>query len=220
MFIEFFIVFYYNRITFILKTIFNFRGGFMESIFYNIFNFLKDIFINFQDYILGFGDISVALIVGLLAYRVSLNNNKYTVARERLEKAYYPLFRELEPNLYKDINIENWNRFQTKFDSIDYKYPLLIEPHLRDMINITDKIINGNHLKKDRIKYFNIVCKIIEKDYDLLCLLSHMPKRNLFYIIDNKQFRSIPHAIFTILKVFCMPLLFLFFISTLLIKLT
>ncbi|SCI69915.1 Uncharacterised protein [uncultured Clostridium sp.] len=192
----------------------------MENIFYNIVGFIKDIFINFQDYILGFGDMSVALIVGLLAYKVSLNNNKYKVARERLEKAYYPLFRELEPNLYKDINLEDWNRFRIKFNSIDSKHELLIEPHLRDMVNITDKVINGKHLKKDRIKHFNIVCRIIEKDYDLLCSLSHMPKRNLYYIIDNKQFRSIPHAIFTILKVFGMPLLFFFFAATLVFKIT
>lgn len=44
---------------------------------------------------------SVTLTLGIFTLLISRNSNLSTVARERLDKVYHPLFLEIEPFLYK-----------------------------------------------------------------------------------------------------------------------
>lgn len=189
----------------------------------DVIKVLGDIFNHFQDYILGFGEITVALAVGILAYNVALQSNRREVARERLEKAYSYLFRAIEPYLYKDISLNDWDKFLDVFEKINKEHYILIEPHLRDMVNTTTKVLSNESslvvYKKDGKKFTDIVCDIISKDYDKLCKQSYLPKRNLFYILDNKQYKSWKHGIGIFIRLFGLPIIFYIIMVILVFKL-
>ena len=54
---------------------------------------------------------SVTLTLGIFTLLISRNSNLSTVARERLDKVYHPLFLEIEPFLYKKVSLDDISPF-------------------------------------------------------------------------------------------------------------
>ena len=58
---------------------------------------------------------SVTLTLGIFTLLISRNSNLSTVARERLDKVYHPLFLEIEPFLYKKVSLDDISPFLSKY---------------------------------------------------------------------------------------------------------
>ena len=95
---------------------------------------------------------SVTLTLGLFTLLISRNSNLSTLARERLDKVYHPLFLEIEPFLYKKVSLNDINAFLSKYYELENSHSLLIDPVLRQEIRWLEKpsalqdmaIINGS----------------------------------------------------------------------------
>ena len=77
---------------------------------------------------------SVTLTLGIFTLLISRNSNLSTVARERLDKVYHPLFLEIEPFLYKKVSLDDISPFLSKYYELENSHSLLIDPVLRQEI--------------------------------------------------------------------------------------
>ena len=147
-----------------------------------------------SDYIQFFASLfstTVALFVGLLSIRVASKSNRMSLARERLDKVYQPLFREIEPLLYKkSIKYDEITSFLELYHDLENQYALLISPRLR--LEIT--YLRPDYFPLTSYKYgynsWNEVCFLVSHDYDRLCRHARLPIRGLRYRYAHRQFRS------------------------------
>lgn len=84
---------------------------------------------------------SVTLTLGIFTLLISRNSNLSTVARERLDKVYHPLFLEIEPFLYKKVSLDDISPFLSKYYELENSHSLLIDPVLRQEIRWLEKTI-------------------------------------------------------------------------------
>lgn len=68
---------------------------------------------------------SVTLTLGIFTLLISRNSNLSTVARERLDKVYHPLFLEIEPFLYKKVSLDDISPFLSKYYELENSHSLL-----------------------------------------------------------------------------------------------
>ena len=83
---------------------------------------------------------SVTLTLGIFTLLISRNSNLSTVARERLDKVYHPLFLEIEPFLYKKVSLDDISPFLSKYYELENSHSLLIDPVLRQEIRWLEKL--------------------------------------------------------------------------------
>ena len=103
---------------------------------------------------------SVTLTLGIFTLLISRNSNLSTLARERLDKVYHPLFLEIEPFLYKKVSLNDINAFLSKYYELENSHSRLIDPVLRQEINMA--IINGSEFAIRSPKHMtNYVNKLI-----------------------------------------------------------
>lgn len=137
-------------------------------------------------------DPSVALFIGILTITVSKNSERSSVARERLETVYHPLFLSIEPHLYKNVGPSDVKDFLLLFTELEAKHSLFIYPSLRYWVKYFQ-----NHPKPSDEKFYEyeerewcIICDYITKEYDRLCKLAYMPLRSTAYRVNNRQYKT------------------------------
>lgn len=134
----------------------------------------------------------VSIVIGVLTVLISRKANHSSVARERLDKVYHPLFIAIEPYLYKNGLVYNdVVPFLTVYRTIEKKYSLLITPSLRQELNLLDEVKNSCFsTNKNGYNHWFQICTHISKEYDKLCRQSYLPVRNISYRLYYKQYRS------------------------------
>ena len=141
------------------------------------------------DFIQAFFDPFVTLIIGIFTLLITRNSNRASVAKERLEKVYHPLFMKIEPWLYKDINRIDLEKFIAFFNCIQEEYSLYIYPSLRYAVgSLEDRIIKSS--SKDFNEQWFLICDYICRDYDKLCRWAYMPVRSIAYRLNKNQFKK------------------------------
>ena len=138
---------------------------------------------------------SVTLTLGIFTLLISRNSNLSTVARERLDKVYHPLFLEIEPFLYKKVSLDDISPFLSKYYELENSHSLLNDPVLRQEIRWLEK---PSALQENKYGYnqrFRI-CDQISKTYDKLCKQAHIPVRSISYRINYEQYHSKIRMIF------------------------
>lgn len=138
---------------------------------------------------------SVTLTLGIFTLLISRNSNLSTVARERLDKVYHPLFLEIEPFLYKKISLDDISPFLSKYYELENSHSLLIDPVLRQEIRWLEKPSALQENKYGYNQWFRI-CDQISKTYDKLCKQAHIPVRSISYRINYEQYHSKIRMIF------------------------
>lgn len=138
---------------------------------------------------------SVTLTLGIFTLLISRNSNLSTVARERLDKVYHPLFLEIEPFLYKKVSLDDIYPFLSKYYELENSHSLLIDPVLRQEIRWLEKPSALQENKYGYNQWFRI-CDQISKTYDKLCKQAHIPVRSIFYRINYEQYHSKIRMIF------------------------
>lgn len=132
---------------------------------------------------------SVTLTLGIFTLLISRNSNLSTVARERLDKVYHPLFLEIEPFLYKKVSLDDISPFLSKYYELENSHSLLIDPVLRQEIRWLEKPSALQENKYGYDQWFRI-CDQISKTYDKLCKQAHIPIRSISYRINYEQYHS------------------------------
>ena len=138
---------------------------------------------------------SVTLTLGIFTLLISRNSNLSTVARERLDKVYHPLFVEIEPFLYKKVSLDDISPFLSKYYELENSHSLLIDPVLRQEIRWLEKPSALQENKYGYNQWFRI-CDQISKTYDKLCKQAHIPVRSISYRINYEQYHSKIRMIF------------------------
>lgn len=138
---------------------------------------------------------SVTLTLGIFTLLISRNSNLSTVARERLDKVYHPLFLEIEPFLYKKVSLDDISPFLSKYYELENSHSLLIDPVLRQEIRWLEKPSALQENKYGYNQWFRI-CDQISKTYDNLCKQAHIPVRSISYRINYEQYHSKIRMIF------------------------
>jgi len=138
---------------------------------------------------------SVTLTLGIFTLLISRNSNLSTVARERLDKVYHPLFLEIEPFLYKKVSLDDIYPFLSKYYELENSHSLLIDPVLRQEIRWLEKPSALQENKYGYNQWFRI-CDQISKTYDKLCKQAHIPVRSISYRINYEQYHSKIRMIF------------------------
>ena len=138
---------------------------------------------------------SVTLTLGIFTLLISRNSNLSTVARERLDKVYHPLFLEIEPFLYKKVSLDDISPFLSKYYELENTHSLLIDPVLRQEIRWLEKPSALQENKYGYNQWFRI-CDQISKTYDKLCKQAHIPVRSISYRINYEQYHSKIRMIF------------------------
>lgn len=141
---------------------------------------------------------SVTLTLGIFTLLISRNSNLSTVARERLDKVYHPLFLEIEPFLYKKVSLNDIGAFLSKYYELESSYSLLIDPVLRQEIRW---LKNPSALQEDKYDYNHWfrICNLVSKTYDKLCKQSHIPIRSVSYRINYRQYHSKIRMVFAVI---------------------
>ena len=138
---------------------------------------------------------SVTLTLGIFTLLISRNSNLSTVARERLDKVYHPLFLEIEPFLYKKVSLDDISPFLSKYYELENSHSLLIDPVLRQEIRWLEKPSALQENKYGYNQWFRI-CDQISKTYDKLCKQAHITVRSISYRINYEQYHSKIRMIF------------------------
>lgn len=132
----------------------------------------------------------ISVIIAIVTMRFTHNDNQSSVARERLEKVYHPLFVAIEPFLYKNVSYETVQPFLTAYYEAEASHLLLINPSLSRCIHVLSK--DPDCFERD--KYGNClwfdICDIVSNDYDKLCKRAFLPVRNIHYRLCYKQYRT------------------------------
>lgn len=133
-------------------------------------------------------DPGVALFIGILTILITKNSDKSSIARERLELVYHPLFLSIEPHLYKKISSNDIKEFLTLFEELESKHSLFIYPSLRFWVKDIKNRISPPIVEYDDAWF--IICDYISKEYDRLCKLAYMPLRSTAYRVNNRQYKN------------------------------
>jgi hypothetical protein len=133
---------------------------------------------------------TVVLLVGIFTVLVTKNSNKYSVARERVECVYHPLFLAIEPYLYKDVKMSDVENFLQTFHDIDQKYSFLVYPSLRQHIGFFIKNREDNLSTPTTKEEWFLICDYVCNDYDRLCKTAHLPIRSTAYRLNYHQYKS------------------------------
>lgn len=154
-----------------------------------------------------------AFVTVYIARKNIFSPMKISVAKKQLYFVYLPLFKFIEPNLYKKTDIQVINDFLLMFENIKNNHYELIDSNLINDIDILKNSISSTSYNFDT---YDSVCQIIDKNFEKNRRLLHLPRRTLLYRINKRQFPTNIKEFFNVLLnhiIEFMPVLILSLIS-------
>lgn len=130
------------------------------------------------------GIISV-LISCYFAKKNIFTTRKIDFVKKQLYCVYLPLFKMIEPYLYKDASTEFIQSLIVAFNNIKSNHYELIDPNLIYSFKLLTEYIKFGKNYYDK---YEDVCYYIDKNFEKSRKLLSFPTRGLFYKINNKQF--------------------------------
>lgn len=132
----------------------------------------------------------ISLVIGLLTLFFTSHSNKKSIARERLDCVYHPLFLSIEPFLYKTVDYSTIKPFMSLYMKLEEKYSLLITPSFRQKMHcIYDRKMLLPSNKYSDCEWFQ-VCDQFSKEYDQLCRYANIPLRSILYRLNYQQYKT------------------------------
>lgn len=137
---------------------------------------------------------------------------RYQYSKAPLEKqlynAYLPMFRLLEPYLYKQVDVigyEKLNELVNEIDEIIDKHYELINPSIIHWTRMLKRSLNNSEVKVQEInKYYLYLCEKVDKEFEKTRRRMFLPIRNFEYRINNHQYES-KTKLYFLLFGFAMP---------------
>lgn len=112
------------------------------------------------------------------------NPLKLDIYKKQLKFVYTPLFKEIQPYMYKEISLTVALHIVSKFNKIKHRNFELINPNL---ISAFVKFENELKSKNVSISIFQEICYIIDTDFEYLRKSLFLPSRNLLYRYKNNE---------------------------------
>lgn len=112
---------------------------------------------------------------------------KIKVIEKQFYSVYLPLFKEIEPFLYREsLPQEFIEEFLKSFNTIKDKHYELIECDLLNDMHIFE---NQHQRNKFSIETYNSICYSLEKHFERCRKKLSLPRRKFYYKLNNKQFK-------------------------------
>ena len=134
-------------------------------------------------------DIAVVLIVGILGivatFKTTNSTEKGLTARKIYENIYFPIFKLIEPDLYRTITHEKAIFYGSRILSIISENPQYLYPSLR--------IYAERLLASKETNYqsnFKTLCWSVDKDLDKYSRIIGSPVRSSTYRLNEHQYDS------------------------------
>lgn len=140
-----------------------------------------------------------------ITYFIFFVGKKADIARERLDKVYYPLFSAIERDIYKKLPRELCDENIRAIRVIAENGGMLVDPSLLWLVKQYEKSPNCSQKEYQNFKYtfwdghdyktptsyltywFDI-CQHIDQTYDKLCMQCFLPHRDRAYRLNNNQY--------------------------------
>ena len=132
----------------------------------------------------------ITAVIGFFTLYLTRKYNYKTIARERLDHVYHPLFLEIEPFLFKNVTYTDIQHIVDKYMELEKDYSLLISPTLRYLMHSIYEKKEVHKADKFYPDDWIVVCKQFSKEYDKLCKYALIPTRNTAYRLEKKQYAS------------------------------
>jgi hypothetical protein len=133
---------------------------------------------NFADYIKMLATVAPAIATFFIGRWTIKKNQLLDIQNKRLYKAYLPLFRAIEPNLYREMDEENYNEVLYKMLKIIDKHYELLDPYV---VYHTRKV--KQELDNGQFKYesFETLCIEIDNEFERIRRALKLPTRSLIF---------------------------------------
>ena len=133
---------------------------------------------NFADYIKMLATVAPAIATFFIGRWTIKKNQLFDIQNKRLYKAYLPLFRAIETNLYREMSEEKYNEVLYKMLKIIDKHYELIDPYV---VYHTRKI--KQELDNGQFKYesFETLCIEIDNEFERIRRALKLPTRSLIF---------------------------------------
>ena len=129
-----------------------------------------------------------AFVTGILGFYGSKildgGKNKIDITRDRLSKAYLPLFKAIEPYLYKKISLSEATKIAPVLKSVLHNSYALLDPYLS--VNIKDFLVQFSFQNVDQ-QAFYLICQYVDSDYEKLKKVLGLPKRSIIFRRQHDQ---------------------------------
>lgn len=128
----------------------------------------------------------LTFVLGIIANSLyNRQKSKYAIRKEKLMKVYYPIFKFLEPFLYKNVKGINKKEIFNYCDKIFYDNYILVDSKVLNYYNILKKDPTDSNYEK--------FCASVDKEFEKNKLWLGYPRRTYTYKINNNQFpKEIP----------------------------
>ncbi len=115
---------------------------------------------------------------------VNSNKDLFQMNKDRLIKAYHPMFNFIEPVLYKEISTEEAKVILEKLKSILITEGLYVDTYVKISVkDLEEKIAADKYSYKD----FERVCYAVESEYEKLKKKVYLPPRDKWYRYNQKE---------------------------------
>ncbi|PGQ00155.1 hypothetical protein COA10_13295 [Bacillus cereus] len=133
---------------------------------------------NFADYLKMLATVAPAIATFFIGRWTIKKNQLLDIQNKRLYNAYLPLFRAIEPNLYKEMSEEEYNEVLYKMLRIIDKHYELIDPYV---VYRTRKI--KQELDNGQFNYesFEDLCIEIDNEFERIRRALKLPTRSLLF---------------------------------------
>ncbi|MCT8975527.1 hypothetical protein N4T77_02835 [Clostridium sp. CX1] len=128
----------------------------------------------------------VSIVITYSVARFNLQTpRKVEAKKQQLQNVYLPLFKLIEPHIYKDISNEFALTLVEKMNSFIDSYYEFINPNL---IHIFRKLEANVVLNKNFFEEYQSFCSVVDKDFEKLRKSLFLPTRGIIYKINTRQF--------------------------------
>ena len=139
------------------------------------------------------GQLAILIISGIISFLIissayrSIYHDETLIqsSRDRLYRAYAPLFQIVEPNLYKEITNRGAAEISAALLKVVEQERVFISPVLCNKIEtFAAKAQKSNMLS---YKDYEEICRYIEQDYEELKGILKLPRRHLMYRLQYEE---------------------------------
>ncbi|PAE96747.1 hypothetical protein [Shouchella clausii] len=153
-----------------------------------------DLFTNIEQYssiALTWLGIALTLWIAYYTFHIKLTTS---TNKEQLYKAYLPIFRLLEPHLYKDIEdikIETLVQLLAEVNVICDQHYELIDPEIIYWASYLSDKLNKNDFNKSELnENYGYFCRKVDITFEKTRRVLRLPTRNVFYKLNKKQYHT------------------------------
>lgn len=139
-----------------------------------------------KDNITNFTTCFISAVVGYSTCLLTINKPLYYKTLEKqLYDVYLPLFKLIEPNLFKEITLETAQEYISSFNNIKSNHYELIDSNLCNLFFIFENACNSNKFDYETYSY---ICSRLDFLFENTRKKLKLPRRKFSYKINKRQY--------------------------------